>query len=186
MPMLTQDLPCRNEIRDRDRKEDRIMKAPMLRQASQPESTMLSKDRDIDIKVLMSQNKGKKVNRKTIIEEGTTSPFHHNPPKTLPLTNPTAQLHRQEFFQRCADSPIVAIETKDEVFEGINDTRLSDPDSWKRFIQNAAPGERQYLGQLQTMLKGMARESAGGNGNAIVYNFRTKACVLYYLGRGVG
>ncbi len=46
------------------------MKAPMLRQSSQPESTMLSKDREIDIKVLMSQNKGKKVNRKTIIEEG--------------------------------------------------------------------------------------------------------------------
>lgn len=84
--MLTQDLPCRNEIRDRDRKEDRMMKAPMLRQASQPESTMLSKDRDIDIKVLMSQNKGKKVNRKTIIEEGTQPPQLQST-KTLPLTN---------------------------------------------------------------------------------------------------
>ncbi len=62
--------PCRNEIRERDRKEERTVKAPMLRQSSQPESTMLSKDREIDIKVLMSQNKGKKVNRKTIIEEG--------------------------------------------------------------------------------------------------------------------
>lgn len=96
----------------------------------------------------------------------------------------TAQYHRQEFLQRCADSPIVAIETKDEVFDGIIDTRLSDPESWKKFIQNAAPGERQYLGQLQTMLKGMARETTGGNCNAIIYNFRTKACFSYYLGKG--
>lgn len=69
---------CRNEIRERDRKEERTLKAPMLRQSSQPESTMLSKDRGIDIKVLMSQNKGKKVNRKTIIEEGNNPHIHQS------------------------------------------------------------------------------------------------------------
>ncbi len=78
----------------------------------------------------------------------------------------------------------MAIETKDDILEGIIDTRLSDPESWKRFIQSAAPGERQYLGQLQTLLKTMAKDAAAGNSTAVVYNFRTKACLLYNLGKG--
>ena len=94
-----------------------------------------------------------------------------------------AQQHKTEYLQNCADSPIVAIETKDDIFEGIVDTRLSDPDSWKRFIQSAAPGERQYLGQLQNLLKTTAKESAPGISTAIVYNFRTKACISYNLGK---
>ena len=155
----------RNEIRERDRREERASKAPMLRQSSQPESNTPSKDREIDIKVLTSQNKGKKVNRKTIIEE--------------------AQYHRQEYLHSVADSPIVAIETKDEVFNEISETRLSDPESWKKFIQNAAPGERQYLGQLQTLLKDLAKETSGGSTSAIIYNFRTKACISYNLGKAV-
>lgn len=102
---------------------------------------------------------------------------------TLNLLNVLAQQHKVDYLQNCADSPIVAIETKDDIFEGIVETRLSDPESWKRFIQSAAPGERQYLGQLQNLLKTMAKESVSGNTTAIVYNFRTKACILYNLGK---
>ena len=99
----------------------------------------------------------------------------------------TAQFHRRQYLHSCADSPIVAVETKDEVFDGIVETRLSDPESWRKFIQNAAPGERQYLGQIQSLLKNMAKEtSQGGNTNAIIYNFRTKACISYNLGRPTG
>ena len=94
-----------------------------------------------------------------------------------------AQQHRAEYLQNCADSPIVAIETKDDIFEGITDTRLSDPESWKRFIQSAPPGERQYLGQLQNLLKSMVKDAGPGNATAIVYNFRTKACISYKLGK---
>ena len=94
-----------------------------------------------------------------------------------------AQQHKAEYLQNCADSPIVAIETKDDIFDGIIDTRLSDPDSWKKFIQSAAPGERQYLGQLQNLLKTMAKEAVPGNSTAIVYNFRTKSCISYNLGK---
>ena len=149
----------RSEIRERDRLEGRTPKASMLRQASQQDIL----EKEVDIKVLMSQTKGKKVNRKTVVEE--------------------AQHHKQEYLQSCADSPIVAIETKDEIFEGIIDTRLSDPESWRKFIQNAPPGERQYLGQLQNLLKTMAKEAKEGNTTAIVYNFRTKACISYNLGK---
>ncbi|KAL6713136.1 eukaryotic translation initiation factor 2-alpha kinase [Lecanora helva] len=155
----------RSEIRERDRNQERGSKISLPRLTSQPESTIPSNDRDADVQILMSQNKGKKVNRKTIVEEAKTQ--------------------RRAYLQGCADSPIVAIETKDDTFDGIAETRLSDPESWRKFIQSAAPGERQYLGQLQNMLKGMAKEATtqeGGN-TAIVYNFRTKACISYNLGR---
>lgn len=153
----------RGEIRERDRLEGRTPRASMVHQSSQQDVNGPEVDREVDIKVLTSQNKGKKVNRKTIVEE--------------------AQQHKAEYLQNCADSPIVAIETKDDIFEGIIDTRLSDPESWKKFIQSAAPGERQYLGQLQNLLKTMAKESAPGSATAIVYNFRTKACISYNLGK---
>ena len=169
----------RGELRERDRLEGRTPRASIPHQSSQQDVNGPETDREVDIKVLMSQNKGKKVNRKTIVEEG-------EPPTTLLSLNAlttSAQQHRAEYLQSCADSPIVAIETKDDIFEGIVDTRLSDPESWKRFIQSAAPGERQYLGQLQNLLKSMAKESGPGTTTAIVYNFRTKACISYNLGK---
>ena len=153
----------RSEIRDRDKHEERMPKASLLRHRSHPDTSAIDRERDVDVKILMSQNKGKKVNRKTIIEE--------------------AQAHKRAYLQACVDSPIIAIETKDEVFEGINETRLSDPDSWRVFIQSAGPGERQYLGQLQNMLKNVQKEAKSGNPNAIIYNFRSKACISYYLGK---
>ena len=170
----------RGEIRERDRLEGRTPRASMPHQNSQQDVNGPETDREVDIKVLMSQNKGKKVNRKTIVEEGEYSQTLSNARHVL--TN-LAQQHKAEYLQNCADSPIVAIETKDDIFEAIADTRLSDPESWKKFIQSAAPGERQYLGQLQSLLKTMAKEAVPGNTTAIVYNFRTKACISYNLGK---
>lgn len=169
----------RGEIRERDRLENRAPRASTQHQSDQQDFHGLDTDREIDVKVLMSQNKGKKVNRKTIVEEGEFSA----PILTLSVPTLLAQHHKAEYLQNCADSPIVAIETKDDIFEGIIDTRLSDPESWKKFIQSAAPGERQYLGQLQNLLKTMAKDSVPGNTTAIVYNFRTKACISYNLGK---
>ena len=169
----------RGEIRERDRLEGRTPRASMPHRNSQQDVNGPEMDREVNIKVLMSQNKGKKVNRKTIVEEGESSPTL----STSRLTIFPAQQHKAEYLQNCADSPIVAIETKDDIFEAIADTRLSDSESWKKFIQSAAPGERQYLGQLQSLLKTMAKEAGPGNSTAIVYNFRTKACISYNLGK---
>ena len=63
----------RGELRERDRLEGRISRASIPRQSSQQDVNGPETDRDVDIKVLMSQNKGKKVNRKTIVEEGESS-----------------------------------------------------------------------------------------------------------------
>ena len=63
----------RGEIRERDRFEGRTPRASIPHQSSQQDVNGPETDRDVDIKVLTSQNKGKKVNRKTIVEEGEFS-----------------------------------------------------------------------------------------------------------------
>jgi translation initiation factor 2-alpha kinase 4 len=77
---------------------------------------------------------------------------------------------------------IAAIETKDEIFDGLRGTRLSDPESWKKFIQSAAPHERQYLGQVLLILKEMAKDAKPQQRLAFIYNFRTKNAIPYDLG----
>ena len=177
----------RGEIRERDRMEERTSKTPLPRHSSQSETNIPIGERDIDIKILMSENKGKKINRKTIVGEGETLPMRQRLNSGALWSNAdkiSAQRHRHLFLQNCADTPIIAVEIKDEIFDGIGETHLSDPESWRKFVQSTAPGERQYLGQLQTMLRAMAKEATpSASGNAIVYNFRTKACILYHLGK---
>ena len=67
----------RSQIRERDRLTSR---ASILHQNSQQDVNGPEIDREVDTKVLMSQNKGKKVNRKTIVEEGKffTQPFSNH------------------------------------------------------------------------------------------------------------
>ena len=64
----------RSITRDRDRlgvrKHDSLK---LLRQSSNPDTSIEPSDRGADVRVLMSQNKGKKTNRKAIIEDGKQS-----------------------------------------------------------------------------------------------------------------
>ena len=69
----------RSEIRERDRLEGRAPRASMLHQNSQQDVNGPETDREVNVKVLTSQNKGKKVNRKTIVEEGEST-FCPKPP----------------------------------------------------------------------------------------------------------
>ena len=73
----------RSEIRERDRVEGRTPRATLLQQNSQQDVNGPETDREVDIKVLTSQNKGKKVNRKTIVEEGEFSRTNPLPPPFL-------------------------------------------------------------------------------------------------------
>ena len=82
----------RSEIRERDRLEGRTSKPSTLRHYnSQQEAPNLEKG--VDIKILTSENKGKKVNRKTVVEEGTyLIPLETLPPTQIqpnPRTSPT-------------------------------------------------------------------------------------------------
>lgn len=148
----------RTEIRDRNRLEARVAKTQMHRQISHQESNANTNEREVDVIVLMSQNKGKKVNRKTIVEEAMTQ--------------------AQEWRSASLDTPIIAIETKDEVFDAVGDTRFEDADSWKKLMQEAPPAERQYLSQVHSLLK----EQRGARA-AFIYNFRTRGMIYYRLGK---
>ena len=175
----------RNEIRERDRLEGRSSeRTKLLRQPSHSDSTNPSGERDPDVRVLVSQNKSKKSNRRTVVEDGKTSnaslPNHHSPHANV---YPAAQLRTQELVRSYLDGPIAAIETKDDIFEGIRDTRLSDPDSWRKLVQSAPLAERQYLGQVHELLTDMADDIQLSTRHAFVYNFRTRACFYYDLGR---
>ena len=73
---------------------------------------------------------------------------------------------------------------KDDIFDGLRDTRLTDPESWRRYIQSAPVAERQYLSKVHDLLLDKAKAAKGNNRSAWVYNFRTKACICYDLGKG--
>lgn len=61
----------RSEIRDRERLGGRNHeKSKLIRHSSQQDPINQSSNREADVRVLMSLTKGKKVNRKTIVEEG--------------------------------------------------------------------------------------------------------------------
>ncbi|KAL8843154.1 MAG: hypothetical protein Q9170_000284 [Blastenia crenularia] len=136
----------------------------LSRYSSYPDQGGLSVETGHDVQVLMSASKGKKTNRRAIIEEALT--------------------RGQDFMHGFADGnvQIVAVETKDDIFEGIRETRLGDPDSWKKFIQHAPAGDRSYLQDLQELLKSKAARAKAGYRSAFVYNFRTGSCIWYDLG----
>lgn len=157
----------RNELRDREAREgtaaQRVSKATP--------ATTPSSDTKGNVEVLMSHHRSKKSSKWSIVE--------------------AAQARSAELLSMFKGAPIVAIETKDETMNSIRETRLSDPDGWRRAIQSVPMNERQYLHELHDVLLRYAarwKESlaegsahAGEGGKAFVYNFRTGGCLLYDL-----
>ena len=84
-------------------------------------------------------------------------------------------------------APILAIETRDEVLESMRETRLSDPDSWRRVIQGVPLVERKYLGDVHaTLLQHRTRWKNDGSlaeGRVVfVSNFRGGSIAMIDLG----
>ncbi|MCJ1247866.1 hypothetical protein MMC30_005081 [Trapelia coarctata] len=188
----------RSEIRERDRTESKgIERTRLPRHMNHSDSLGISNEREPDVRFLISQTKSKKTNRRNIIEDGkppllTFSPLPLSVPLSLPplplpssFTNlpSLATTRSHELNQSFLEGPIVAIETKDDTFDAIRGTRLSDPESWRRVIQNAPLAERAYLNDLHALLLEMAEEGKSPAKSCYVYNFRTRACVVYDLWR---
>lgn len=156
----------RNELRDREAREGTA--AQRLTKAL-PASSSSSIKANVD--VLISHHRSKKTNKWSIVE--------------------AAQARSAELLASFHGAPIAAIEAKDEVMNSIHETRLSDPDSWRKVIQNLPLAERKYLQELHDLLlkyaarwkeiimEGSAKSGEGGK--AFVYNFRTGGCLLYDL-----
>ncbi|KAL2852947.1 Serine/threonine-protein kinase [Aspergillus pseudoustus] len=157
----------RNEIRARNTREGAMDNSRYSR-LSQSEANAAVNERANDVRILVSQHRSKKTNRRNIVE--------------------SALLRSREVVEKALDGPIAAIDTRDDLLEAIRDTRLSDPDSWRTVIQNAPLTERKYLGQVQDLLTDLASESrAEGTepfSNAFIYNFRTGSCINYDLKTG--
>ncbi|KAL8734889.1 MAG: hypothetical protein Q9166_001241 [cf. Caloplaca sp. 2 TL-2023] len=152
----------KSEMMHRERTEDHGRK--LSRYHSHSEQGIPSVETGLNVHVLTANNKGKKTNRRAIIEEAFT--------------------RCQEFMHGFADGnvEVAAIETKEDIFEGIRETRLGDADSWKKFIQHAPAGERSYLQDVHELLKSKATNAKPGYRSAFLYNFRTGSCIWYDLG----
>ncbi|KAF1964275.1 kinase-like protein [Bimuria novae-zelandiae CBS 107.79] len=158
----------RNELRDREVREGTAAQRLTKALSSATSSTSTTK---ANVDVLISHHRSKKTNKWSIVE--------------------AAQARSAELLASFQGAPIAAIETKDEVMNSIRETRLSDPDSWRRVIQSLPLAERKYLQELHDLLlkyaarwkdiinEGAARSGEGGK--AFVYNFRTGGCLMYDL-----
>ncbi|KAI9791960.1 MAG: hypothetical protein M1816_003229 [Peltula sp. TS41687] len=158
----------RSEIRERDQREGTNDRARLLRTTSHPEQNQSSVEGggggEQDVRVLIPQHKGKKANRKNIIE--------------------AAQLRAHDLVQTFLHGPIVAIDVKDDILDAISRTAVSDPDGWRKVIQSVPLADRKYLSEVHELITDIARDVKGTNvRNAFIYNFRTSACIYYDLER---
>ncbi len=148
------------EIRERDHRGAQPIQpvARLRRGASQGDP--LNDNREPEVRILATQHKGKKQNRRGIVDAAAS--------RTRELS--------ESFL---AESPVAAIETSDEILEAMRDTRLNDLDSWRVLIQSAPLQERKYLQQVLDLLRDMADTGRKG---AFVFNYRTRGCIYYDLG----
>ncbi|KAL9596121.1 MAG: hypothetical protein Q9219_006020 [cf. Caloplaca sp. 3 TL-2023] len=152
----------KGEMMHRERTEEQGHK--FTRYHNHSDQAWPSHETSLNVQVLMSQNKGKKTNRRAIIEEAVN--------------------HSQDFAHGVAagNVQVIAVETKEDIFEGIRETRLGDGESWRKFIQHAPAGDRAYLQDLQELLKSKAAKAKPAYRSAFIYNFRTGGCIWYDLG----
>ena len=148
------------ELRDRGNNKAQ-RQPPLLRHHSSHHDS----DRRFDnVQVLMARHGSKKSNKFGIVQ--------------------TAQQRWSEKLEQIKSSPILAVETRDEVLNMIQSTRLGDGESWRRAIQGVQLNERQYVKEVQDKLESWKQEWTIGDGvrEVCVYNFRTGTCIYYDLG----
>lgn len=156
-PMSSLVTHLRQELRERESK--RSSQPALLRQRSHQET-----DRKSNVQVLLARHGSKKSNKYQIVGD--------------------AQEQWSRKLEEAKEAPILAIETRDEVLDLVQQTRLSDSESWRKAVQSVQLNDRQYVQQIQEMLNSWRKQWADGNGmrEACVFNFRTQHCIYYDLG----
>ena len=150
----------RNEIRERDQHQGTYDKAKFPRHLGLPDTN--NTENNQEVKVLTALSRSKKSNRRAIVEQALSS--------------------TQALTQSFLDGPIAAIETTEHVMDMIRQTRLSDPESWRRVSQDVPMSERRYIGDVHDLLTTLAFQNKDKTRNAFVFNFRTGTCIYYDLG----
>ncbi|KAL9640799.1 MAG: hypothetical protein Q9204_000573, partial [Flavoplaca sp. TL-2023a] len=166
----------KSEMIHRQRTEDHGSRRS--RYHSHSEQAPPSVETGTNVQVLSASTKGKKTNRRAIIEEGNALKGGHDS-SMFSADAILAFARCQEFMYGLSDGnvEVVAIEAKDDIFERIRDTRFGDADSWRKFIQHAPAGERPYLQEVHELLESKAAKAKSGYRSAFLYNFRTGGCI---------
>lgn len=154
----------KTEIRERDQREGTYQRHRLQRHASANDTNhnQNTEQKEQDVHVLVAGTKSKKSNRRNIVEQ--------------------AQSRTSALVQSFLDGPIAAIETTDHVLELIRDTRLSDPESWRKVTHAVPTAERRYIVEIHELMEELAAKNKGVTRNAFIYNFRTGTCVYYDMG----
>lgn len=92
-----------------------------------------------------------------------------------------AHLKVRELLSGYADGPVASVDVRDEVLERIRETRLSDPESWRRCVQDAPLAERAYVADVLELIERFKVQYGARCRKAFVYNYRTGSCVDYDL-----
>ena len=151
----------RTEIREKNQRDGVNQRVKLPRSSSQPDQSVLA-DREQDVRVLIAGTKSKKSNRRNIVEQ--------------------AQGRAATLVQSFLDGPIAAIETTDHVMDLIGETKLSDPETWRRVTQAVSTAEKRYIGEVHDLISTFAHQYKDTTRHAFIYNFRTGMCMHYDLG----
>jgi len=149
------------EVRERDQRDGTNQRAKLHRHQSESSSAQPIYHEQ-SVQVLIAGTKSKKSNRRNIVEQ--------------------AQGRAVALVQSFLDGPIAAIETTDQVMDLLRETRLSDPESWRKAVHATATPERKYLQEVQDLLTTLSQQNKNVTRNAFIYNFRTGTCIYYDLG----
>lgn len=161
---ITSLLPwIRTELRERDHREGNQDRVKLQRHSSHHGTSTFDNSAQ-DVQVLSALHRSKKINRANVVEEARSR---------------IATVGTSSF-----DGPIIAIETSDQVIDGIRETRISDTDSWRKLSQSVPLAERKYVLEIYGLLKAQALEYKGITNHSWIYNFRTRAAIYYDLGTG--
>lgn len=149
----------RAEIRERDSKA--LVKNVTAATAA---ATAAETHTEQDVRVLVAQNRSKKFNRRTVVEK--------------------AQQSAANLVQTFLEGPILAVEASGHVLDLIQETSLSDGESWRKLEQSVTTTERHYVRDIRDMLTDWrsAWEQGEGSRHCFLYNFRTEGCIYYDLG----
>lgn len=113
------------------------------------------------VTVLTPEHRSKKINRKIVLDLAEASV------QTMTKTMSTAY-------------KVLAIDTDDDTLHKLRGTRLNDAETWRTFRHAVPLTERGYTQEIQEQLETWA--DAGQEG-VFIYNYKTKSCIFYDLGR---
>ncbi len=173
----------RAEIKDRDQQEGTSDRARVVRNASQPEGRRNSISKDV--RVHLPQRKGKGNPRLNVIDAGEFFLFSISPAGCTCLLTWFDVQARDKVRDLCQGYPnatIAVVSLREDIFEGIRNTSLSDAESWSKLAHNAPATDREYINGVRELMTDITKK-ANGVTDSFIYNSQSGSCMHYDLAR---